>query len=238
MAFALSLSAAEVRVFAAASLTDALTAIAAACRADGGDRIVFNFAGSSTLARQIEMGAPADLFASADAPKMDALERKGLIVRETRVSFLSSSLVVVVPREKGMAVSSPRDLLRAGRIALGEPASVPVGIYAKAWLVRAGIWTALAPRVIPVENVRAALAAVESGDVNAAIVYRTDALISSRVRIALEVARDAAPHIEYPFAVTTEAASPAAARQFLRYLQSEKARAIFRRYGFVVSAER
>jgi len=226
-------SAAEVRVFAAASLTDALREAAAAYERQTGDRVVFNFAASSTLARQIESGAPADLFLSADEEKMDALARRGLIVPRTRSSVLSNTLVIVVPKDGGKDIRTPRGLLQVATLALAEPSRVPAGIYARQYLVAQGLWDLMASKVIPTENVRAALAAVESGNADAAIVYRTDALISRQVRVACEIARAEGPRISYPFALLRDAEQPAAARRLLAYLRSKAALAIFARYGFL-----
>lgn len=225
--FALRLSAAEVRVFAAASLTDALNEIAAGYTAD---RIVFNFGASSMLARQIQEGAPADLFLSADEAKMNALAKRGLIA--ARASVLSNTLVVVVPARGGRSVTSVRQLAALSSIALAEPSSVPAGIYAKQYLMTENVWARVAPNVVPTGNVRAALAAVASGNVDAAIVYKTDALLSRQVRVGYEVKNG--PAISYPFAVLREAEHPAAARRFFAHLQSQRARAIFLKHGFIV----
>jgi molybdate transport system permease protein len=206
-----------VRVFAAASLSDALTEIGET----PGTEVVFNFAGSSTLARQIEKGAPADLFLSADEAQMDALERGGLIDGPTRVSFLSNTLVIV----------GGGDLLRARRIALADPSSVPAGVYARSYLERIGMWERVRPKVIPVENVRAALAAVEAGNADSAIVYKTDTK-----RYTREIADG--PPISYAFAVTANAKNPDGARAFLQLLQSDAARQIFVRHGFLVLSGR
>ncbi len=229
---ALPLRAAEVRVFAAASLADALREIAANYKED---KIIFNFAGSSTLARQIEEGAPADLFISADEETMDALQKKNLIAVDTRTSLLSNTLVIVVA---GAGVSMPHDLARVHTLALAEPSTVPAGIYAKKYLQKIGIWDRVAARVIPTENVRGALAAVEAGNADAAIVYKTDALASRKVRIAYEVPRDEGPVISYAFAATAEAENGPAARRFLEYLASEAALDGFRRHGFLVDSRR
>jgi molybdate transport system substrate-binding protein len=223
---ALPLHAADIRVFAAASLTDALQEIAGNYERQSGDRVVFNFGGSSVLARQIEQGAPADLFLSADEEKMNVLQRRGLIVTRTRVSILSNTLVVV-----GEKIRNVRELANVRRIALAEPSSVPAGIYAQEYLRKAGVWERVEKKIVPTENVRAALAAVESGNVDAAIVYRTDVLLSKRARIAYEIPRAAGPRISYPFALV-QGARPEAAR-FLAYLRSPVARAIFVRHGFI-----
>lgn len=221
---ALPLHAAEVRVLAAASLTDALQEIAREYGQRTGDRIVFSFGASSMLARQIEAGAPADVFLSADERSMDRVQTA------VRASVLSNSLVVV----GDLRIAHPRDLLRARTIALAEPSSVPAGIYARQWLETVGLWKAVQPKVIPTENVRAALAAVASGNADAAIVYRTDVRIARQVRVAYAVPRAQTPRISYPFAVLRGAEQPQAARRFFDYLRSKPARDTFARYGFDV----
>ncbi|HEY0156531.1 MAG TPA: molybdate ABC transporter substrate-binding protein [Thermoanaerobaculia bacterium] len=216
----------EVRVFAAASLREAVEEIA---RSYPHDTIVFSFGASSMLARQIQEGAPADLFLSADEAKMNALAARGLV--KGRVSVLSNSLVVVVPKSGGKNITSPHQLPAAGRIALAEPSSVPAGIYARQYLRRLGLWERVKANVIPTDNVRGALAAVESGNVDAAIVYKTDARISKQVRVAYEVPRDQTPEISYPFAIVND--TPAA-RRFLAHLRSRAALSVFARHGFIV----
>jgi molybdate transport system substrate-binding protein len=230
------LAAAEITVFAAASLADALREIAAAYEPASGDRVVLNLAASSTLARQIEEGAPADLFLSADEAKMDALAKQGLLLAGTRKSVLSNTLVVVVPADSQLAIAGAADLAAPGirAIALAEPQTVPAGIYAKQSLRSLGLWAKLSDRVVPTENVRAALAAVESGNVDAGIVYRTDAGISRKVRVACEVPRAAGPPISYPFAVLGGSRQKEAARRFLAHLESPAGLAVFRQHGFLV----
>jgi molybdate transport system substrate-binding protein len=223
---------AEVRVFAAASLTDALTEIAGSWEQGGGEPVVFNFGSSATLARQIDAGAPADLFVSADEAKMDWLASRKRIAPATRVSLLSNTLVVVVPRGASTAISDVRDLASLDKIAIAEPSSVPAGIYARKHLERMSLWASLAPKVIPTDNVRSALHAVERGNAAAAIVYATDARISPGVRVAHVI--ENGPPISYAAALTTDAENAAAARRFLDYLRSEDGRAVFRRHGFVV----
>lgn len=234
--FASPAGAAEIRVSAAASLTEALQEASATWIAQGGEPIAFNFGASSLLARQIEEGAPADLFFSADEAKMDGLAAKELIDRKTRRSLLSNSLVLVVAKERGASVASPEDLLKPGirAIALAETRSVPAGIYAREYLTRKGLWDRLSGRVVPMENVRAALAAVEAGNADVAIVYRTDALISKKVVVACEVPVSEGPKISYPAAVLTAAKNARGARGFLAFLESPAGTALFRRYGFLV----
>ena len=226
-------SATEVRVFAAASLTEALTEIAGTWEKGGGEPVVFNFGSSATLARQIDAGAPADLFVSADEAKMDWLGSRKRIVPATRVSLLSNTLVVVVPRDANTVIGGIGDLVSLERIAIAEPSSVPAGIYARKHLERISLWASLAPKVIPTDNVRAALHAVERGNAAAAIVYATDARMSGRVRVAHVI--ENGPPISYAAALTTDAENAAGARRFLDYLRSDDGRAVFRRHGFVVN---
>jgi molybdate transport system substrate-binding protein len=234
LALAPPLRAADVNVFAAASLTDALKEIAPAYEKTSGDKLVFNLGASSMLARLIREGAPADLFFSADEAQMDGLDKAGLLAPGTRQPILSNSLVVVVATDGGPRIASPRDLASIRALALAEPKSVPAGVYAKQVLEKLGLWDALVSRVIPTENVRACLAAVEAGNADAGIVYRTDALISKKVRIAWSVPAADGPDISYPLAIPKDAPNTEAAKRFASYLASEPARAIFVRYGFLV----
>ena len=227
----------ELLVFAAASLTDALGEIGAGYEARTGARVLFSFAGSNALARQIRAGAPADVFVSANLARMDELERAGLVRPADRVSLLSNRLAVVVANTSDLVVTRPRDLERARRLALGDPEAVPAGIYARRWLEGRGLWERLRERVVPTLDVRAALAAVESGAAEAGIVYRSDVAISRRVRVAFEVPADEGPRIVYPAAVLASSKVPAA-RAFLEHLRSPDARAIFTRLGFEPLEER
>jgi len=235
LGLAARLQAGEVNVYAAASLSDALQDLAADYRASSGDQLVFNFGASSTLAIQIEHGAPADVFFSADEAKMDQLAQAGLLVTSTRHPVLSNTLVIVVNAERGAHVAVPADLAGAGvgRIALAEPATVPAGIYAREYLRKAGLWTQVVGKIVPTENVRACLAAVASGNVDAGIVYKTDALISDRVKIACEIAAADTPKISYPIAVLKDAEHAASARQFVNYVGTATAQAVFVRHGFL-----
>jgi molybdate transport system substrate-binding protein len=231
-----NLHATEITVFAAASLTDSLKEIATAYEKDSGDKIIFNFGASSTLARQIEEGAPADIFFSADEAKMDGLAKKGLIDTAARKSRLGNSLVVVVAADSALQIQSASDLTNASvkQIALADPKAVPAGIYAKAWLTRQQLWTAIEPKVVPTENVRGALAAVESGNVEVGVVYKTDAGISKKVKVAYEVPVTDLPVISYPMAIVKESKQPEAARKFLNYLDSKEAGDIFKKFGFIL----
>lgn len=228
---------AKVNVFAAASLTDAMQAIAHDYEAQSHDKIVFNFAGSNVLARQILQGAPADIFLSADEREMDVVERAGLLTDGSRRNLLSNTLVVIVPADSSLSIQSPKDLTKneVKRIALGDPETVPAGVYAKSYLTSHGIWQAVQNKVTPTENVRAALAAVASGNVEAGIVYKTDAMISPKIKIAFEIPADQAPQILYPVAIVKSSANSQEVKNFLTYLESSKAATVFAHYGFRIT---
>jgi molybdate transport system substrate-binding protein len=170
------------------------------------------------------------VFISADEARMDDLERAGLVAPADRVTLLGNQLVVVVPKEGGRAVDEPRDLLGMKRIALADPRAVPAGIYARRGLEGLGLWEALEGRVVPALDVRAALAAVEVEAADAGIVYRTDAAISKKVKVAHEVPVGMGPKVVYPAAVL--AGAKPEARRFLGFLKGPEARAIFERHGF------
>ena len=233
---AFAAAAADLTVFAAASLTDCLKEIGTNYQKEAGQKIVFNFGASSTLARQIQEGAPADIFFSADEAKMDGLEKQGLILAGTRKSRLSNSLVIVVAADSALRIASATNLTDAAikRIALADPKTVPAGIYSKSYLQKLHLWPEIEPKVIPTDNVRAALAAVESGNVEAGMVYKTDAAISSKVKIACEIPPRDGPDISYPMAVVKDSAQPAAAKAFLEYLNADAAAKVFEYYGFIV----
>lgn len=228
--------AATIRVSAAASLIDVLREIGARYQNETGDEILLNFGASPLLARQIVEGAPADLFISADELKMDQLQQRGFIVNRSRRSILSNTLVIVVSSDSPLKINSPTDLADPAirNIAVAEPQSVPAGIYAKEYLRKLGVWDRIAYKIIPTDNVRSALAAVESGNVETGIVYKTDALISHALKIAYQVPAAVGPRISYPAAVVADSRQKGAALRFLDYLQRDPAREIFRRYGFIL----
>ncbi len=229
------MAAATLTVFAAASLTDALKEIASGYELGGGDKIVFNFGSSGLLARQLQEGAPGDVFFSADEAQLDKLDQQGLILRASRHSLLSNSLVIVVPSDSPLTVRAPADLADAKfkHLALADPKSVPAGIYARQYFEQRKLWTTIAPKVVPTENVRGALAAVASGNVEAGLVYKTDAAISPQVKIAFEIAPGDGPPISYPVAVLKDSRQSAAATRFVEYLASPSARAVFKKFGFL-----
>lgn len=228
--------AAEVRVAAAASLTNALTELGKAWEAKSGHTVSLNFGASNLLARQIAEGAPADLFFSADEAQMDRLDHKHLLLAGSRRSLLSNTLAIVVPIDSQLVISGPKDLAGPAIkvLALAEPQTVPAGIYAKQYLRTLGLWSKVIDRVVPTENVRGALAAVEAGNADAAIVYHSDTTISKKVRVAFEVPIAEGPKISYPVAVLADAEQREAAKAFLDYLASPAAAEVFRRYGFLV----
>jgi molybdate transport system substrate-binding protein len=233
---AATLRASDITVFAAASLTDALKEIGTDYEKQSADKIAFNFGASSLLARQIEEGAPADIFFSADEAKMDGLAAKDLVLKETRKSRLSNSLVIVTSADSDLHIKSPADLAdkKVRRIALADPKAVPAGVYSKAFLEKEKLWPTVESKVVPVDNVRAALAAVESGNIEVGMVFKTDAALSKKVKVAYEVPADSGPKISYPMAVLKNGKQVESANKFMEYLNSDAAAKIFEKYGFIV----
>lgn len=213
---------------------DALKEVARGYEKKSGDKIVFNFGASSFLARQIEAGAPADVFFSADEAQMDGVTSKGLVVKETRKNRLSNTLVIVASGESALRMGSAKDLVAVGRIALAEPRTVPAGVYAREYLEKIGIWKEVSGKVVPTDNVRAALSAVEGGNVDVAIVYKTDARISKKTRVVWEIQKEEGPAIRYPVALLTDAKAPEAGRRWLEFLNGREAGAIFEKFGFLI----
>jgi len=227
-------AAATVTVFAAASLTDALKGLAAAYELQSGDKIVFNFAASGVLSRQIEAGAPADLIFFAEEAQADGLERKGLLLGGSRQDVLGNSLVIITTPDHA-AMAAPSELTNAvyQHVALGDVKTVPCGTYAKIYLTQQGLWPAISSKVIPFDNVRAVLAAVETGNVDAGVVYATDMLISQKVKVAYAIPVADGPKINYPLALLKDAPEPVAAHKFAAFLKSGAATAGFKKYGFL-----
>jgi molybdate transport system substrate-binding protein len=226
----------EILVSAAASLTDVLNEISKDYQSKSKNTVKFNYGPSSGLARQIDEGAPADIFFSADLPQMDNLDKKGRLEPGTRKNLLSNQLVIIAPADSKLAISSPKDLLKADvkRIALAEPSSVPVGVYTSKYLTDERLWDQVKPKVVPVQDVRATLASVESGNVEAGFVYKTDAAVSRKVKIVYEVPIDKGPKITYPLAIVKDSKRKEAARDFVSYVQSPAAKDAFKKYGFIV----
>jgi len=167
---------------------------------------------------------------------MDQLQNRGLIIEKSRRRILSNTLVIIVPANSRIKIASPADLARDSirNVAVAEPQTVPAGIYAKQYLRKLRIWDKITAKIVPTENVRAALAAVESENAETGIVYKTDALISKSVRVAYEVPAAQGPAISYPAAVVADSKQKAAALRFIEFLQSPPAQALFRKYGFLV----
>ena len=231
-------NAAPIRVSAASSLTDVLEELAGKYASATGEKVVMNFGSSGSLARQIIEGAPVDVFVAADERQMDRVAAARLIVAETRRVIVSNTLVVIEPSDSTMTMRAASDLMRGDirRIAIGDPEIVPAGAYARAYLRESRVWDAVVPKLIPLENVRAALAAVETGNVDCGFVFRSDATASHRVKVIFTL--EGSPAIAYPAAVVAESHHRAAAQRFVEFLGSAEAQRIFARYGFKATAER
>ena len=226
-------------VFGAASLKNALDNAGKAFTAQTGIEIKASYAASSALARQIESGAPADLFASADLEWMDYLDKKKLIRAESRVDLLNNRLVVVAPKDakESEVPFTVEGFVKAlgsdGRLATGEVTSVPVGKYAKAGFEKLGLWATIQPRLAQADNVRAALALVSRGEAPLGVVYESDAKSDPGVKVVGVFPADSHPPVVYPFAVTSEAKGDGAAR-FLDFLKGPAAKPFFEAQGFTV----
>ena len=222
-------------VSAASSLTDAITEINALYTSQNpSSKISINFASSGTLQQQIENGAPCDVFLSAATTQMDVLQTRGLLLDGTRRNFVSNSVVLIVPIDSTLGLSAYQDLTdaRVQKIAIGDPASVPAGKYARLVFESLGISSALQAKMVLAGNVRQVLAYVETGDVDAGVVYATDTAISDRVKIVATAPADINAGIVYPAAVIKATQQPQAAREYLDFLMSDAAQTIFSRYGF------
>lgn len=235
LAFALPARAADLTVSAAASLGNAFAEIGPLFEAaNPGQRVAFNFAASGPLLQQIAQGAPVDVFASADEATMDQAQAKGLVQAAQRRDFASNTLVVIVPAVG--ATKTPAALADLGqpgyaRIAIGQPASVPVGRYTQGVLVQAGLWTAIEPKMIGAQSVRQALDYVARGEVDAGFVYATDAaLMPAKVKVAFAV--PTTTPIRYPAAPIAASANAEAAQRFVAFLLTPPAQAVLARYGF------
>ena len=224
---------AELIVSAAASLTNAFRDLGPIFeRTHPGTNVLFNFASSGSLLQQLAKGAPADVFASADQKTMDDAQAKSLVRASERHDFAANKLVAIVPL-KAPAPKVLADLARPpyARIAIGVPASVPVGRYTKAVLEKAGLWTAIEPKMIGAQSVRQALDYVARGEVDAGFVYATDAaLMPGKVALAFVVPTDTP--VRYPIAPVAGSRQPELARQFVAFVRSADARAVLARYGF------
>lgn len=227
-----------VTVFAAASLKNALDEINAACAADVGEKATISYAASSALAKQIEQGAPADIFISADLAWMTYLSDKGLTRKETEVKLLGNRIVLVAPADSPAATEIKpgfdlAGLIGDGKLAMANVESVPAGKYGKAALEKLGVWTSVEGDIAQAENVRAALALVSTGEAPLGIVYQTDATADPKVKIIATFPEDSHPPIVYP-AAQTAASKDDDAPAFLKCLQTAKAKDLFQKQGFTV----
>jgi molybdate transport system substrate-binding protein len=227
----------EIHVSAAASLTDALQNIGTKYEAENPSvKIIYNFGSSGALQTQIEQGAPADVFVSAAPKQMDALEEKGLLLEGTRHDLLANEVVLIVPKDSPLDISSLSELAGTAveKIALGEPKGVPVGQYAGQIFKSLGIEVAVASKAVYASDVRQVLAWVEAGEADCGLVYATDAAVSDKVRVLLTAPLGSHKEVVYPVAVLRAAQQEPAAREFAEYLDREPAKNIFKEYGFTV----
>lgn len=228
----------DVLIFAAASLKNALDEASAVWMRETGKRVVASYAASNALAKQIEAGAPADLFFSADLDWMDYASSKGLIKPESRIGLLGNSLVLVAPKGSTVQVELKPGLdlasiLGGNRLAMGHVNAVPAGKYGKAALEHLGAWTGVKDKVAQTENVRAALLLVSRGEAPLGIVYKTDAASDPNVTVVATFPEGSHPPIVYPVALTKDSSNPDAA-SFLTFLRSDKAKPLFEKQGFMV----
>lgn len=221
----------ELTISAAASLQDALTEIVARFEKEHPDVLInFNFGASGSLQQQISQGAPADLFFSAAEDKFDKLVNDGLIDEKNGIDLVGNELVLVVP--KGSKIKSFHDLTEADKLSIGTPESVPAGKYAKESLEKMDIWNNIEEKVVYAKDVRQVLTYVETNNVDAGIVYKTDALISEKVNIVDTAEENTHDPIIYPLGVIKDTSHPEEAKLFYDYLQNEKSMDIFKEYGF------
>ena len=238
VSISVAVQAKDLLVFAAASLKNAAEDIGKAYEASGAGKVTYSFAASSDLAKQIENGAPAVLFISADTKWMDYLAERKLIDADSRRDLLGNRLVLIAPADSTLMTHLGADAplaqaLGDGKLAMADPDSVPAGRYGKAALETLNVWSSVEPAVVRAKDVRATLAFVERGEAAAGIVYATDAMVSKKVRIVDEFPESSHPKIVYPVALIA-GQDDAAARAFYDYLVGPKARGVFLDYGFSI----
>lgn len=223
----------DITVCAASSLRDVLNEIRPGFENNSSIKLTFSFAGSGILQKQIEEGAPADLFISAGKKQMDVLEDKALIDKETRKDLLGNSLVMIIPNEYREKIKAVSDLeYKAENISMGEPESVPAGQYAKESLTNMGLWDMLEGKIVYAKDVKQVVAYVEAGEAAAGIVYASDAVGMKNSTIVQILDEGTHKPIVYPTAIVSASGNKEAAKAFLEYLQKEEARQIFEKYGF------
>lgn len=223
----------ELLISAAASLTESLDELKSAYEAEHSNvKLTFNYAASGTLQQQIEQGAPADLFLSAGTKQMNVLIDKGLINDSLTTNLLTNELVLVVPKDGSVPIEKIEDLAQLGDIAIGTPESVPAGKYAQQALTYYKLWDSLQSHLVLTKDVKQVLSYVETGNVDAGFVYKTDAATSNKVRVALSAEAVSHDPIEYLIGVLKDSAHPDEAKSFYAFLLSDRARQVFSNYGF------
>lgn len=227
-----SLVKAQITIGAAISFSDVLPDLCADFENRTRIKAVLTFAASNMIARQIESGAPIDVFISADQATTQTLRDKNLIRFTSTAPIATNQLVVIVPKNSKLQIKHPRDLLRLSKLALAEPTSVPAGVYAKAWLKQEKLWADMEQRIIPLANVRSALQSIETANADAAIVYLTDAQSSSKVHIAFQIPARPAHSPAYYAAIPAATEHPEVAGLFITYLSTPSAREILNEHSF------
>lgn len=228
----------ELNVSAAVSMKDALAEIQKNYQAKNPNvKILFNLGASGSLQKQIEQGAPADIFISAAPKQMNELQEKNLVKKETRKNFVDNKLVVVVPKDSKLTIAKYEDLTQDAvqKIALGETAVVPAGQYAKEVLQKLGIWDKVEGKVVFAKDVRTVLAYTETGNVEAGIVYKTDAVSSDKIKVVATAPEGSHQPIVYPIAMVSSTKQAKAAEDFMNYLFSSESKTVLEKYGFVMS---
>jgi molybdate transport system substrate-binding protein len=226
----------EVNISAAASLTDALTEIQTEYAKESNAVLQFNFGASGALQKQIEEGAPCDLFISASKANMDALEQEGLIAADSRKDILGNTLTLVASAEKAGSIKGYEALTTAdiGSIAVGTPETVPAGKYAQQALQKLGIWDQIQSKVVYTKDVKQALEYVDTGNTDCGFVYKSDAMAMKTGAVVMDMPEDSHDPIVYPAALIKDSAQPEAAAKFYDFLQTDYAKGVFEKYGFTV----
>jgi molybdate transport system substrate-binding protein len=223
----------ELTVSAAASLQDALTDIKTSFEKEHPNvKLTYNFGASGALQQQISQGAPVDLFFSAAEDKFQSLVTAGLIEKKNGTDLLGNDLVLIVPKDSNKGIKTFEDLTKADKIALGTPESVPAGQYGKETLGKLNIWTSIEGKIVYAKDVRSVLTYVESGNVDAGIVYKTDALTSSKVKIVVTAGENTHEPIIYPVGIIKNSSHPKETALFYDYLQNQNSKKIFEKYGY------
>ncbi|MCR8643748.1 molybdate ABC transporter substrate-binding protein [Paenibacillus sp. N1-5-1-14] len=227
----------ELTISAAASLTDSLNEIQKLYEVEHPNvKLTFNFGASGSLQQQIEQGAPVDVFFSAGKKQVDALVGKNLMNRQYVANVVNNELVAVIPSESSLQLQSAKDLSKANiqKLALGEPEAVPAGSYSKEMLVHNGLWESLNAKMVFAKDVRQVLTYVESGNVDIGFVYKTDARISNKVKVAFTAEAGSHKPIEYPIGIVEGSKHVKESQAWIQFLQSKPAQQVFEKYGFVI----